>query len=116
MRLALRAVSLFSSQAAALVSRVSRLRRSTLARACTPLTKSKENEMLCLSAFELYSRWVPLVFCTTYGTSQVSVEGLKSDLCPSLSESCPSYREYSSAGTQLWVSLLERCPSYKGAH
>ena len=62
--------------------------------------------MLCLSGFELYSRWVPLVFCTTYSTSQVSVEGLKS----------PSYRAYSSAGTQPWVSLLERCPSYKGAH
>ena len=30
----------------ALVSRVSRLRRSTLARACTPLTKSEEKERL----------------------------------------------------------------------
>ena len=29
-----------------LVSRVSRLRRSTLARACTPLTKSEEKERL----------------------------------------------------------------------
>ena len=38
--LAMRAVSLFSSRAAALVSRVWRLRRSTLARACTPFTKS----------------------------------------------------------------------------
>ena len=38
--------ALFSSQAAALVSRVSRLRRSTLARACTPLTKSEEKEIL----------------------------------------------------------------------
>ena len=42
--LAVRAVSLFSSRAAALVSRVTRLRRSTLAHACTPLTKSEENE------------------------------------------------------------------------
>ena len=53
----LRAVSLFSwsvEQNArdtqmtmrALVSRVSRLRRSTLARACTPLTKSEEKERL----------------------------------------------------------------------
>ena len=33
-------------EAAALVSRVSRLRRSTLARACTPLTKSEEKERL----------------------------------------------------------------------
>ena len=40
--LAMQAVSLFSSQVAALVSRVSRHRRSTLARACTPLTKSEE--------------------------------------------------------------------------
>ena len=30
----------------ALVSRLSRLRRSTLARACTPLTKSEEKERL----------------------------------------------------------------------
>ena len=30
----------------ALASRVSRLRRSTLARACTPLTKSEEKERL----------------------------------------------------------------------
>ena len=35
-----------SSRAAALFSRVSRLRRSTLARACTPLTKSEEKERL----------------------------------------------------------------------
>ena len=44
--LAMRAVSLFSSRATALVSRVSRLRRSTLARACTPLTKPREKERL----------------------------------------------------------------------
>ena len=44
--LAMRAVSLFSSRAAALVSRISRLCRSTLARACTPLTKSEEKERL----------------------------------------------------------------------
>ena len=37
--LAMRSVSLFSSRAATLVSRVSRLGRSTLARACTPLTR-----------------------------------------------------------------------------
>ena len=36
----------FSSRAAALVSRVSRLSRSTLARACTPLTTSEEKERL----------------------------------------------------------------------
>ena len=36
----------FSSLAAALVSRVSGLRRSTLARVCTPLTKSEEKEKL----------------------------------------------------------------------
>ena len=45
--LAMRAVSLFFfSGAAALFSRVSRLRRSTLARACTPLTKSEEKKRL----------------------------------------------------------------------
>ena len=33
-------------QAVALVSRVSRFRRTTLTRACTPLTKSKEKERL----------------------------------------------------------------------
>ena len=33
-------------KSAALVSRVSRLRRSTLVRACTPLTKSEEKERL----------------------------------------------------------------------
>ena len=44
MGLALRAVSIFSSRVAALVSCVSRLRHSTLARACTPLTKSDEKE------------------------------------------------------------------------
>ena len=33
-------------RAAALVSRVSRLRRSTLARVCTSLTKSEEKERL----------------------------------------------------------------------
>ena len=44
--------SLFSSRAAAHVSRNSRLRRSTLARVCTPLTKSKENERL----LAVYSR------------------------------------------------------------
>ena len=37
--LAMRSVSLFSSRAATLVSRVSRLGCSTLARACTPLTR-----------------------------------------------------------------------------
>ena len=37
--LAMRSVSLFSSRAATLVSRVSRLGGSTLARACTPLTR-----------------------------------------------------------------------------
>ena len=37
---------LFSSRAAALVSRVSRLCCSTLARECTPLTKSEEKERL----------------------------------------------------------------------
>ena len=36
----------FSSRAAALVSRVSRLHRSTLARACTPLIKSEETDRL----------------------------------------------------------------------
>ena len=36
----------FFSRAAALVSRVSRLSRSTLARACTPLTKSEEKDRL----------------------------------------------------------------------
>ena len=36
----------FSSRAAALLSRVSGLRRSKLARACTPLTKSEEIERL----------------------------------------------------------------------
>ena len=35
-----------SSPAAPLVSRVSRLRRSALARTCTPLTKSEEKERL----------------------------------------------------------------------
>ena len=44
--LAMQAVSRFSSQAAALVSHVSRLRRSTLSRACTPLTKTEEKERL----------------------------------------------------------------------
>ena len=44
--LTMRAVSLFSSRAAALVSRVSRLRCSTLSRACTPLTKYEEKERL----------------------------------------------------------------------
>ena len=44
--LAMRAVSLFSSRAAAIVSRVSRLRRSTLSRACTPLTKPEAKERL----------------------------------------------------------------------
>ena len=38
--------SLFSSRAAVLVSRVSQLRRSTLACACTSLTKSEEKERL----------------------------------------------------------------------
>ena len=38
--------SLFSSRAVVLVSRVSRLRRSTLVRTCTPLTKSEEKERL----------------------------------------------------------------------
>ena len=36
-----------SSLAAALVSRVSRLRRSTLARACTPLTKRETARSDC---------------------------------------------------------------------
>ena len=36
----------FSSRAAALVSRVLRLLRSTLARACTPLSKSEEKVRL----------------------------------------------------------------------
>ena len=49
--LAMRAVSLSSSRAAALVSRVSRLCRSTLARSCTPLTKSEEKERL-LAVYE----------------------------------------------------------------
>ena len=40
------AVPLFFSRAAALVSRVSQLRPSTLKRACTPLTKSEEKERL----------------------------------------------------------------------
>ena len=44
--LAMWAVSLFSSRAAALVSLVSRLRCSTLACECTPLTKSEEKERL----------------------------------------------------------------------
>ena len=44
--LAMRAVSLFSSRAAAIVSRVSRLRRSTLSRAYTPLTKPEAKERL----------------------------------------------------------------------
>ena len=44
--LARQAVSLFSSRAAALFSRVSRLRRSTLARTCAPLTKSEEKDRL----------------------------------------------------------------------
>ena len=44
--LAMRSVSLFSTRAAALVSRVSRLRRSTFERACTPLTKSEEKDRL----------------------------------------------------------------------
>ena len=35
-----------TSWAAALVSRLSQLRRSTLVRACTPLTKSEEIERL----------------------------------------------------------------------
>ena len=35
-----------TGEAIALVSRVSRLRRSKLARACTPHTKSKEKERL----------------------------------------------------------------------
>ena len=38
-----------SSLAAALVSRVSRLRRSTLARACTPLTKRETARSLAWS-------------------------------------------------------------------
>ena len=54
--LAMRAVSLFSSRAAALVSRVSRRRRSTLARACTPLTKSEEKERLLAVYHPLSSR------------------------------------------------------------
>ena len=54
--LAMRAVSLFSSRAAALVSRVSRLRRSTLSRACTPLTKSEEKERLLAVYHPLSSR------------------------------------------------------------
>ena len=51
--LAMRAVSLSSSRAAALVSRVSRLasRASPLARSCTPLTKSEEKERL-LAVYE----------------------------------------------------------------
>ena len=52
--LAMRAVSLFSSRSAALVSRVSRLRRSTLARACAPLTKSEEKERLLAFYLERY--------------------------------------------------------------
>jgi len=31
--------------------------------------------MLCLSGFELYSRWVPL-FCTGYRTQKGAVNGL----------------------------------------
>ena len=54
--LAMRAVSLFSSRAAALVSRVSRRRRSTLARACTPLIKSEEKERLLAVYHPLSSR------------------------------------------------------------
>ena len=48
-----REVSLFSFRAAALVSRVSLLRRSTLARACTPLTKSEGKERLLAVYFVL---------------------------------------------------------------
>ena len=58
---AMRAVSLFSAWAAALVSCVSRLRRLTLARACTPLTKSEEKERL-LAVYLYCGHFVPLVF------------------------------------------------------
>ena len=37
-----------TSRAAVLVSRVSQLRRSTLARACTPLTKSEKERLLAV--------------------------------------------------------------------
>ena len=41
-----RAVSLFSTRAAALISRISWLRRSTPVRVCTLVTKSEEKERL----------------------------------------------------------------------
>ena len=54
-----RAVSVFTSRAAALVSRVSQLRRLTFARAsaCTPLTKSEEKERL-LTAYKIASQCI----------------------------------------------------------
>ena len=44
--LAMGSVSIFFSRAAAIVSRVSRLRHSTIARACTPVTKFTKKERL----------------------------------------------------------------------
>ena len=52
-----RAVSVFTSRAAALVSRVSQLRRLTFARACTPLTKSQEKERL-LAVYKIASQCI----------------------------------------------------------
>ena len=61
--LAMQAVTLFSSWAAAPVSRVSRLRRSTLARACTPLSKSEEKERLLAGYFYSCLLNNPMVWC-----------------------------------------------------
>ena len=55
-------VSLFSSRAAALVSRVSRLLRSTLAGACIYLTKSAEKESLLAVYFAPFSASIIIVF------------------------------------------------------
>ena len=57
-----------SSWAAALVSRLSQLRRSTLARACTPLTKSEEKE----TAPSLQSKWSYTKVKQNEGVSSVS--------------------------------------------
>ena len=61
--LEMQVVSLFSSRPAALVSCVSRLRRSTLARACTPLTKSEEKERLLAGYFYSCLLNDPMVWC-----------------------------------------------------
>ena len=56
----MQAVSLFSSRAAALVSRVSQLRRSTLERVCTPFTKSEEKRGCSQSTWGVF-RLLPIV-------------------------------------------------------